>query len=736
MTTFSLDGVGHPLPWLAGIAIGTFILVLTYRGIASRTGRRAAWGLMALRGLGLALLALSLAKPTLTRRSEEVTPARLAVVVDDSRSMTLPESSAGPLSRHERAKAASAKLESACAARHGSKLTLDRYTLAGKRVDELPAPTAGRTDLASAVRLTAQRARANPLAGVVLISDGADNAGGGTFASLANVGTPVFALAFPDSGAGDRFDLAVRKPTAPAKVLAKNEVRVAVPVRKTGGAAVTARVLLKRGTQVLAEQPVALAEGDAEATVTVPWTPAEAGAFRVTAVVDSPAPEAVAQNNVDAFDIAVEGDPIRVVYLEGGLRWEARFLLELLRDDPDVALDAGVRVAAPASPGNRTDQLPPERLAKADVLILGDLSPRSLTDADFASVRAWLDGGNRALLTLGGYRGFGPEGWAASPLAALLPVTLPTAGPFQREGRFPLTPTDEGRAHPAFALTGDRAADSAMWIAQGELEGVALAASARPAATVLAVHPGVSADGKPVPVFAWQPVGAGGRSAVLLADSTWRWAREARLVGKPDTLYARFWSQTLRWLANRPDDGRKASVALSTDRPSYAAGTTVEVTARRTLKAGAARDAQTLALELTDAAGKATPVEAVASSADPDRFVARFTPPAGRFVVSATLAEAGKPVANADAEVWVESDEAELADPRASRDALEAIARATGGRAFGLEQTNELAAELSPRERRTVTTRTAELGNSPWLFAGFLAAVTAEWLLRRRMRMV
>ena len=111
--TLTLENISHGWLWLLALAAGGWILAATYRGIFRRSGRRLAWLLMALRGAGLAALVLALAKPTWTRQTDLVDPGRVAVVLDNSQSMSLPDSSGQ--SRYGRAKTAVDRLRSICA---------------------------------------------------------------------------------------------------------------------------------------------------------------------------------------------------------------------------------------------------------------------------------------------------------------------------------------------------------------------------------------------------------------------------------------------------------------------------------------------------------------------------------------------------------------------------------------------------------------------------------------------
>ena len=86
--------IGSVLLWTAATAGGVVLLVLIYLGIFHRSGgRRLAWQLFGLRAVGLAALWLMIAKPTWTGAEEKTDPGRVAVVLDNSISMSLSDSS-------------------------------------------------------------------------------------------------------------------------------------------------------------------------------------------------------------------------------------------------------------------------------------------------------------------------------------------------------------------------------------------------------------------------------------------------------------------------------------------------------------------------------------------------------------------------------------------------------------------------------------------------------------------
>src|SRR5262249_43885829 len=151
---------------------------------------------------------------------------------------------------------------------------------------------------------------------------------------------------------------------------------------------------------------------------------------------------------------------------------------------------------------------------------------------------------NHSLLVLGGYHSFGSRGLRTTPLAAALPVVFSSEENPQSEKPFKFQLTDKGQGHPIFTVSVDRVRNTALWNEAPPLDGMSLVQRAKPGADVLAVNPQVQIEGQPAVVLAVQRAGGGGQVMVMAADTTWNWSRLPRIVGQPDNLYGRFWSQT------------------------------------------------------------------------------------------------------------------------------------------------------------------------------------------------
>ena len=279
----------------------------------------------------------------------------------------------------------------------------------------------------------------------------------------------------------------------------------------------------------------------------------------------------------------------------------------------------------------------------------------------------WLDEKNHSLLVLGGYKSFGPDGFRETPLADALPVVFATEQPLQSEESFHLELTDKGQGHPIFTLSGDRVKDAEAWADLPPLQGMSLVQRVKPGAEELAVNPGLSVEGKPAVVAAVQRAGGGGQVMVLTIDSTWRWSRLPRMVGQADTLYGRFWSQAIRWLAGRGRDEQRPLLTVSTDKAYYEVGKRVNLHIARQPRADVDVSAAQVAVEIVGPGGKPLPPEQTpaprASSGQPDVFTAEFTPAAsGRYEVNATLTADGKALANQTTEFRAQGADYELAD--------------------------------------------------------------------------
>jgi len=287
--------------------------------------------------------------------------------------------------------------------------------------------------------------------------------------------------------------------------------------------------------------------------------------------------------------------------------------------------------------------------------------------------------------------------------------------------------------------------NGAIWSSLPRLPWV-LAGRAKPGATVLATRSGSDSASDGV-VIAAQPYGLG-KVLWVGTDATWRWRYR---VG--DAYHHRFWGQVVRWAAAGKLAAGNALVRFGPDRPKVPEGESVRLQARfadgvpgvgpellavaRVFKAVT----QTQMGGAPKPAGDALAVIPLQSVVGQPRTFAATAPAltAGRYIVrldvpqlAPSVKDYGAGSAPEAAMEIVERTPSELVELSASRDPLDRLAAATGGRVFTPEETGQIPPLL--RRRATVKTQTEEttLWDRPWSLGLFFAVLTLEWVLRKR----
>jgi len=217
----------------------------------------------------------------------------------------------------------------------------------------------------------------------------------------------------------------------------------------------------------------------------------------------------------------------------------------------------------------------------------------------------------------------------------------------------------------------------------------------------------------------------------LTTDSSWFWAFAAHAAGAPSRLYDRFWGNALRWLVRDPD---LTTLTVTADPPSVEPGKPIGViVAARTPDYQPAGDAEVRAELFSVKAQRSIASQRASTSPD---GVARleFAPPEpGAYKVFAKASKGEKSLGEGEDAVAVRAAGPELSDASVRSDVLEAIAKATGGKSYGLS------AGALP-EIPLLAPPTVEVGRSKdepiwdrWYYLITLVALLGtEWLLRRR----
>ena len=176
------------------------------------------------------------------------------------------------------------------------------------------------TAIGDAVRSLLDLKRGQPLAGILLITDGGNNYGSQPLDAAALAQQDKVPLYIYGVGITSPKDIIVSDIFAPEVVFAKEEAQVSVRVRSQAMNGRTAKLVLKLGDQVMDSQDLTFGP-DGEQNITMKFLPMQAGNFELEASIDPQPDEAVKDNNKVSQRVRVIDGKINVLYVEEKPRW-------------------------------------------------------------------------------------------------------------------------------------------------------------------------------------------------------------------------------------------------------------------------------------------------------------------------------------------------------------------------------------------------------------------------------
>ncbi|MDQ8167506.1 MAG: hypothetical protein P3C09_07060 [Gemmatimonadota bacterium] len=721
---------------VAAVCMVAVVLVAYARVRTLRPADRAILG--TLRALALLLVLGCLLRPGLVIASAVPQRNVLAVVMDDSRSMRIRDVDAAT-------RTAAVQQLFADTAPLSKKLA-DKFALRRFRFAATASPVAGagaltangtRSDLAQALADVRDDLNGMPLAGVVLVSDGADNGSGAlddALLALRARRVPVFTV-----GVGtERFarDVAIERVQAPRRTLAGAASLVEADVRLRGAGRTPVTVTVEADGRVVATEVARSGAAGELTTLRFRLPPLPPGVHRLAVRASTLPDEIVTENNEWQTSLEVRAGPDRVLYLEGEPRPEFAFLRRAVANDSAVQvvglmrsaerkfLRLGVRDSLDLLGGFPTSR---DELFGYRAIILGSIEASFFTAeqlrmlADFVSVR----GGG--LLVLGGRASLSEGGYAGTPLADVLPVTI-SAGSINLDG--PATPvrvrpTRAGDVHAALQLGATLAASRARWDSLPPLTTVNRLGALRAGATLLLAG---TADGgrSDVPILAWQRYGRG-MSAVFGVQDSWLWKMDTG-IPVDDVTHQTLWRQLVRWLV----DDAPAPFEIMASPSRVAPGEPVSLRARVSTPFFADVNDATVAVTITSPTGATTTVPLEWTLRDDGTYAARFTPTdTGRYVLDATSARGRDTVQRATSSLLVDERGADVAQAELRTALLRRIADETGGRYYPLADAGQLAEDAVFTDAGVTVREAKDLWDMPAVFLLVALLLGAEWGYRR-----
>lgn len=691
-----------------------------------------------LRALAVALVLFALFRPTLVLSSAVAQRNVLAVVYDDSRSMRLKDvGDTTRLGLVQKTFGDSAPLM--------KKLAKD-YIMRSFRFAADARPVAGaaglvatgtRTDIATALEGAREELSGTPVAGVILVTDGADNGGADIEAALLAMRArriPVYTV-----GVGlERFprDIAIERVAAPADVLEGSNILVdaAIRVRGLGGQHTT--VSVEANDRIVATQDVQLASNGDVTNARLRLQALPPGTYSLTVRAKPLDRETVIENNEYHTVLRVHRGPARILYVEGEPRPEFAFLRRAIAPDTALQLVALLRTAdgkfwrsgikdslelLGGFPAQR------EELFKFPVIILGSIEASFFSGDQLRMLHDFVNQRGGSLIALGGRDAFAEGGYANTAVADVLPIALdrPAMDTGGASLDVAIRTTPAGAGHAALQLGPTDSASQAKWRTLPSLTIVNGLGSLRPGATPLLMGRVVGSQ-LDVPIFAYQRYGRG-IGAVLGVQDTWLWKMHASIPVNDET-HATLWRQTLRWLLEGVPDQVEVAAVPSRVGPGEPVTVRVRVADKNYIDVNDA----TVNASVTTPTGKSIDVPLEWSLKEDGAYTGRFIADTnGVYKITATAVRGRDTTKSQPSSLLADDHGADVEQAELRTPLLHRIADETKGRYYPIADASKLAEDVKYTDSGVTLREARDLWDAPIVLLLLIAALGTEWSYRR-----
>lgn len=759
------------------------------------------WGPL-LRCLAWLLLACCLLNPLWSGQRPRSGANVLAVVADLSRSH-LVSPSAGLASRaddYQRVlKAGEATTPVGWLNRLGQDFELRRYTVADRllQVDRLDSVTFDGTasSLNTALKNLQQRYEGQPLAGVILLTDG--NATDAAIEPrLLKTLPPVYPVipspetSLPDSGVGTWTITQTAFDDAP--------VTIQVMPQVTGFAKGQVAVTLCDATGLPLERLTK------ETADTVPLKfrhrPTQGGTVFYqlkVGLIDSNgsevSEEATMVNNTQLIAVERGTTPRRILYVSGRPNWDFKFLRRAVESDPLLEMVALIRIARKeakfdfrgrdgessnslfrgfdkADPETVEEYDEPvlvrlntksddelrggfpqkaEELFRYDGLVIDDLESDFFTADQMALIYDFVSRRGGGLLMMGGQESFSQGDFARTPVGELLPIDVGRRTEFPKAG-VRLRLTRDGWLQPWIRLRPDEIEEEKRLGDMPQFLTINPAGYVRPGAVVMAEVE--DTEGVQWPALIVQRFGKGRTGAVCIGD-LWRWRLSDGLKQLSQTVpgasiqpkvstpekpaddlsdHARACRQMMRWLV--ADVPRRLDVGVVDDAELGAGAMKLRAIIRGTdFEVSENADVK---FTVTAPDGQVFELSGTPSDAEAGTFeTSLMAAQEGGWQMSVTASmsdETNQPPLTAVAGWASQPNQKEMQSVQINRTFLNDLAEQTGGKVTELQDLDDLVSSLPQSQAPLTEFWSWPIWHSWWVFLTVVGCLTADWTMRRR----
>ena len=693
----------------------------------------------------IALLLFLLWHPALSVATLRPQQNVVAVLVDDSRSMSIADESGTRLAR------AQSLLNGGLLKSLGDRFQVRLYKFGtdAQRIQKSLeiAGTAPATRIGNTLDRVMAESSSLPLGAIVLLTDGADNAGGidlDTVAAIRRQRIPIHTV-----GLGRQHperDVEVVDALLAARALPQSRLTATVTLQSYGLSGNKARLSVRDAGKVLASQDVALKGDGALQTEAITFNVGQAGPKTLEIGVDPVSGEENILNNKISRVVNVQASKPRILYFDGEPQWEYKFVRRAMDDNPEIVVFSMERTTQnkiyrqPCPAGGCPDGFKhdekeledgfpskAEDLFAFQGLMLADVEAGYFTPAQQQLIHDFVDRRGGGLLFLGGRASLSDGGYASSSLSDLVPTKLPAnKSTFHRDfSKVELAAA--GRENILTRLDDNPERNVQRWKEIPMVADYQEVGEPKPGATtLLSVTP---QSRSAMPLLVTEPYGRG-RTAVFATSGSWRWKM---WMAHEDKTHATFWQQMFRYLVTDAPSQVTATTPKTVLADDTRVPIRVEVRDKEYKPLSTARvQARFLAPD-----GSSATLELSPRPLEEGVYTGEWTAEKpGSYVVEMLAGEEQQEVGRDVLAFRREDGVAENFHTGQNRELLQKLSDQTGGKYYTSADASKLPNEISYSEAGITSRETRDLWDMPVIFLLALGIRASEWTLRRKWGVV
>lgn len=581
----------------------------------------------------------------------------------------------------------------------------------------------------SAVKEAVSRYNGLPIAGVMVFSDfgwvkGEDPVH--VADEMERRGIPIYTIPV---GLPAPPDAMIAEVIAPGAVFQGEPVSLRVRVESRGLEGRLAALTLKVNGEEQQVEPITLQDGAQFVELT--FQPKQrSGVLVLDYELDGTDDDSNFNNNTEQRRLKIIDEKIKVLYIEGMPRWEFRYLRWVLLRNPHLQtrflMTEGDPELAKMSPyfmsGFPQDV---RNIFEYDLIILGDVSSKYFKPGQLELLETQIKENGGSLIMIGGTQS-APSSYQNTPIEQILPVNIGVGQPrIFANNTFPILPEGEGRS-PITTLVDAPDANQHIWSKVRPLGRLPVLDGPKPSANVLLQLPAQNAGEPPYPLVSWHTYG-NGKSMFVATDRLWRLRLE---VG--DAHHARFWGQTIQFLAMSRLLGQNKRISLQTERKRYNPGEPIKVYANVLSESyePAVKESHTVVVERTGFVDSAQELTLIPDPATPGVYFG--TLPAGAEGDYVLRALEHEQEISSTVDFSVAYDPLEDRDTAAKLQIASEVAKRSGGKVVAPVALPSFIDALPTQTMTRVVSIEIELWDTPLLYLPLVLFAGLEWYLRRR----